>query len=124
MDLKLKGRKAIVTGSTRGIGLRIARQLADEGMDLAICSRTPEAVAATVEELKKKGVNVIGDAVDVSDGEAYPAWIASAAERMGGLAEIGRYPIDHFQIYCGEHLERAAADQIDFFTRVFSGGAS
>ena len=85
MDLKLKGRKAIVTGSTRGIGLRIARQLADEGMDLAICSRTPAAVEATVEELKQKGVNVIGDAVDVSDGEAYPAWIASAAERMGGL---------------------------------------
>ena len=85
MDLKLKGRKAIVTGSTRGIGLRIARQLAEEGCDLAICSRTASAVEETVAELEKKGVKVIGDAVDVTDPEAYPAWIASAAERMGGL---------------------------------------
>jgi len=85
MDLKLKGRKAIVTGSTRGIGLRIARQLADEGCNLAICSRTASAVEETVAELQEKGVQVIGDAVDVADADAYPAWIASAAERLGGL---------------------------------------
>lgn len=85
MDLKLKDRKAIVTGSTRGIGLRIARQLADEGCNLAICSRTASAVEETVAELQKKGINVIGDAVDVADPDAYPAWIASAAERLGGL---------------------------------------
>lgn len=86
MDLKLKDRKAIVTGATRGIGLRIARQLADEGCHLAICSRTASAVEETVKELSETyGVNVIGDAVDISDGEGYPAWINSAAERMGGL---------------------------------------
>lgn len=85
MDLKLKGKKAIVTGATRGIGLRIARQFADEGVDLAICSRTKSAVDETVEELKKKGVNVIGDVVDVMNGEAYKKWIDSAAQRMGGL---------------------------------------
>jgi NAD(P)-dependent dehydrogenase (short-subunit alcohol dehydrogenase family) len=85
MDLKLKDRKAIVTGATRGIGLRIARQLADEGTHLGICARTASAVEETVAELKKKGVNVVGSAVDVSDADAYPKWIHSAAEELGGL---------------------------------------
>lgn len=85
MDLKLKDKKAIVTGATRGIGLRIARQLADEGVHLGICSRTASAVAETVSELQEKGVDVVGDAVDVADADGYPAWIASAADRLGGL---------------------------------------
>ena len=85
MDLKLKGKKAIVTGATRGIGLRIARLFADEGVDLAICSRTQSAVDETIAELKQKGVNVIGDVVDVMDGEAFRKWIESAAQRLGGL---------------------------------------
>lgn len=86
MDLQLKGKKAIVTGATRGIGLRIARQLADEGVNLAICSRTPEAVAETVAALKAEyGVEVIGQPVDVMDGDAYKAWIVESAEAMGGL---------------------------------------
>ena len=85
MDLKLRDRKAIVTGATRGIGLRIARQLADEGVHLGICARTASAVDQTVEELAEKGVTVIGETVDVADADAYPQWIASAAERLGGL---------------------------------------
>ena len=39
------------------------------------------------------------------------------AERMGSLAEIRRYPIGHFDIYFGEHFERAVSDQLDFFAR-------
>jgi NAD(P)-dependent dehydrogenase (short-subunit alcohol dehydrogenase family) len=86
MDLELKGRKAIVTGATQGIGLRIAQALADEGVDVAICARTAANVERTVKELKAaKGVNVIGDAVDVTHKDAYIAWIQSAAERLGGL---------------------------------------
>lgn len=85
MDLKLNGRKVIVTGATRGIGLRIARQFADEGAHLGICARTEAAVLNTISEFQKKGTKIVGDAVDVADGEAYPAWISSAAERLGGL---------------------------------------
>jgi 3-oxoacyl-[acyl-carrier protein] reductase len=85
MDLELQGRKAIVTGATQGIGLRIAQTLADEGVDVAICARTAANVKATVEALRKKGVNAIGDAVDVSDSAAYVKWIDSAAQRLGGL---------------------------------------
>jgi 3-oxoacyl-[acyl-carrier protein] reductase len=85
MDLELKGRKAIVTGATQGIGLRIAQTLADEGVDVAICARTAANVQKTVESLRTKGVNAIGDAVDVSDFASYTKWINSAAQRLGGL---------------------------------------
>jgi len=85
MDLELKGRKAIVTGATHGIGLAIAQQLADEGVDVAICARTAANVERTVAELKRKGVKAIGDAIDVTHRDAYVGWISSAADRLGGL---------------------------------------
>lgn len=85
MDLELKGRKAIVTGATKGIGLKIAQLLAGEGVDVAICSRTAADVKTTVEGLSALGVKAIGDAVDVQDRVAYTGWIDSAAQRLGGL---------------------------------------
>lgn len=85
MDLKLKGRKALVTGASRGIGLRIARLLADEGVNLGICARTKADVDRTVAHLREKGVAVVGDAVDIMNREIYIPWIQSAAERLGGL---------------------------------------
>jgi len=85
MDLELKGRKAIVTGATQGIGLCIARQLAIEGANIAICARTAANVERTVRELKGLGVEAIGDAVDVTRREPYIEWIRSAADRLGGL---------------------------------------
>jgi len=85
MDLKLRGCKALVTGATRGIGLRIARQLADEGVDVGICARSAEAVETTVQELRDRGVKAIGATVDVTDAVSYPAWIESSAQELGGL---------------------------------------
>lgn len=85
MDLKLRGRKALVTGATRGIGLQIAKQLASEGVHLGICARTPEVVEATAETLRGEGVEVVGQAVDVTDGEALTGWIESSARALGGL---------------------------------------
>jgi len=85
MDLQLKGRKAIVTGASRGIGLRIAQVLADEGTDVGICARTAADVEQAVAGLRAKGVKAIGDAVNVTDGDAYVAWLESAVQRLGGL---------------------------------------
>ena len=51
MDLQLTGKKAIVTGASRGIGRVIARQLALEGCDVAICARTEERLKQSAAEL-------------------------------------------------------------------------
>ena len=85
MDLGLKGKKAIVTGGTRGIGRGIAETLADEGCDVAVCARTEDAVNETVEVLKAKGVNATGKAVDVADAPTLKAWVAAVGDEFGGL---------------------------------------
>ena len=85
MDLGLAGKNAVITGSTRGIGRAIANLLADEGTNLAICSRNQEEVDSAVAELSAKGVKVTGAVVDVADKASYQAWIASVGEELGGI---------------------------------------
>jgi len=85
MDLGLQGKRAIVTGGTRGIGLAVANLLAAEGCNVAICARHRGAVDATVAALAQSGVKATGGAVDVADLAALRGWIAEAAETLGGL---------------------------------------
>jgi NAD(P)-dependent dehydrogenase (short-subunit alcohol dehydrogenase family) len=85
MDLGLKGRKALITGSTKGIGRAIADLLADEGANVAICARHEADVVAAVEALAAKGVQATGRALDVSDGPALTSWVVDAAHELGGL---------------------------------------
>jgi 3-oxoacyl-[acyl-carrier protein] reductase len=84
MDLGLRGKRALVTGATKGIGRAIIDTLAVEGCDIALCARSEDEVEATVRELKAKGVNVTGSAVNVRDAEAYKAWIDASVETLGG----------------------------------------
>jgi 3-oxoacyl-[acyl-carrier protein] reductase len=85
MDLKLKGKKAIVTGATRGIGRAIAEVLAAEGADVVICARKAGEVEKTAADLKSLGVNAVGGVADIADGAGFTAWIERAAEALGGL---------------------------------------
>ena len=84
MDLGLKGRKVILTGGSRGIGRAALELFAAEGCDIAFFSRNVEQVAATVASLSRHGGKVIGEAFDLSDLAAYPAWLTAAADRLGG----------------------------------------
>jgi 3-oxoacyl-[acyl-carrier protein] reductase len=85
MDLGLRGLRAIVTGGTKGIGRAIADTLAGEGCDVGICARNAAEVKDAVGMLEAKGVTATGAAVDVADGPALKAWVAAAAEALGGL---------------------------------------
>ena len=85
MDLGLAGSRALVTGGTKGIGRATVDLLAAEGAHVALCARNAEEVDAAVIATRAKGVNATGQAVDVSDGPALKAWVAQAAEVLGGL---------------------------------------
>jgi 3-oxoacyl-[acyl-carrier protein] reductase len=85
MDLHLRGKRAVVTGGSRGIGRAIAELLAQEGANVAVCARNPDQVAATVGSLTAKGVEAWGEAVDIGDGEAFTTFIGEAAHRLGGI---------------------------------------
>jgi 3-oxoacyl-[acyl-carrier protein] reductase len=82
MDLQLSGRKALVTGASRGIGRAIAVELAREGCDLALCARGVEPLEALAKEL---GGTVYTQAVDVADEQAVAGFVDAAAEQLSGL---------------------------------------
>jgi NAD(P)-dependent dehydrogenase (short-subunit alcohol dehydrogenase family) len=86
MDLGLAGKHAIVTGGSLGIGKAIARELAREGADVAIVSRTKDQLEATARELgAETGRRVIPLAADVTSRTQIDAMVAQAAAELGGL---------------------------------------
>jgi 3-oxoacyl-[acyl-carrier protein] reductase len=85
MDLGLKGKRAVVTGGTRGIGRAIAETFADEGADVSICARKSDELASAVAALKAKGVQAFGRALDVTDAAALGSWIEASAAELGGI---------------------------------------
>jgi 3-oxoacyl-[acyl-carrier protein] reductase len=85
MDLQLKGKSALVTGGTRGIGRAIADTFADEGANVAICARKADQVADAVKALEAKGIKAFGQAVDIADGPALQGFVMAAGEALGGL---------------------------------------
>jgi NAD(P)-dependent dehydrogenase (short-subunit alcohol dehydrogenase family) len=83
MDLGLKGKLALVTGSTAGIGYAIAQGLLAEGARVVINGRTPARVAAAIERLKPAG-DVFGVAADMAKPDG-AATVAGAVNSIGAL---------------------------------------
>jgi NAD(P)-dependent dehydrogenase (short-subunit alcohol dehydrogenase family) len=85
MDLELAGKRAVVTGGSRGIGLAIARALAAEGCDVALVARDLVALDAAAGALAaSSGRVVIGVPCDTGDDESVAAMAAEVNRRLGG----------------------------------------
>ncbi|MEY4581746.1 MAG: 3-oxoacyl-[acyl-carrier-protein] reductase [Pseudomonadota bacterium] len=86
MDLDLKGKRAIVTGGSRGIGRAIALQLAQEGVDVVIAARNIEPLRATALELSRAtGRRILAIAADTSHEASVNALVAGAVAELGGV---------------------------------------
>jgi NAD(P)-dependent dehydrogenase (short-subunit alcohol dehydrogenase family) len=85
MDLGLNGKKALITAASRGIGLSIAQELANAGVDVAICARSEGGLESAKKDLEARGVKVFTKAVDVGDGDALRAFVTESGEALGGL---------------------------------------
>jgi len=86
MDLRLKGKKAIVTGGSEGIGKAITLSLASEGVDVAICARREEPLKATAKEIAKvTGQNIVPITADLTNTEQANSFIATAIDALGEI---------------------------------------
>jgi len=86
VDLELRGKSAIVTGGSRGIGKAVARELAREGAAVAIVARDRATLEASAEELARETeATVVPLVCDTGSDEAVRAMVAAAVGRLGGV---------------------------------------
>lgn len=120
MDLALTGRRAVITGGTRGIGRAVVEELLAEGAVVAFCARNDAEVDTAQAELNAAhgGATVTGWVSDVTDPEAVRRFVDEAADRLGGIDILvnnagGAHPGD-FETLTDEDWQN------DFDVKVFS----
>ena len=118
MDLGLRGKVAVVGGSSRGLGRAIADELAAEGVQLLLCARGEDTLARAVREIRAAGgAHVEGVAADVAT-EAGVMRVVEAAERSHGRVDIlitntGGPPAGPFEAHSIEVWRKAAANLLE-----------
>jgi short-subunit dehydrogenase len=79
----LRGRTAVITGGSRGLGLQLARQLLAEGCRIAICARNADGLRRAQEDLEQRGAEVLAEVCDVSSKEQVERFLDAVRARFG-----------------------------------------
>src|SRR5258705_1437553 len=94
MDLHLKGKTALVTGSTAGIGLEIGRKLAAEGADVVVTGRQQTKLDQAIDAIGRSGVGTVrGVVADAATAEGAADLLKAAPEVDGLVTKLGIYTI-------------------------------
>ncbi|MCX8277702.1 MAG: SDR family NAD(P)-dependent oxidoreductase [Dehalococcoidia bacterium] len=122
MDLGIKGKVALVTGGSRGLGRQSALALAAEGVNVAICARGEDTLKQTAKELKATGVNVGAYVADLGDESGADELIAKTEAELGpidilvnnvggsfGTSDLVNSSLDDFQMVMNANLWSAVA---------------
>jgi len=123
MDLELKGRVAVVGGGSKGLGRACAQVLAEEGAQVAICSRSKDDLEKAAQELRDTtGAEVLAFAGDLDRHDTIKALIAATVQRFGRLDIMvnnsGGPPLARAHNATEEQWETALQRSLLFFARM------
>lgn len=123
MDLGLKGKVAIVGGASKGLGRACAQALAEEGVKLAICSRSQGDLEKAAGEIRSStGVDVLAFAGDLDGNETIRDLVAATAGHFGRLdvlvSNSGGPPLAYAQTATEEQWATAVQRSLLFFSRM------
>jgi 3-oxoacyl-[acyl-carrier protein] reductase len=110
MDMGLKGKVAIVTGASQGIGKACAHALAHEGCNLVICARGKEALEMAATEIKTDATRVLAVPADISKPEDIANMVTKTVDKFGRIDVLvnnaGFFPIKMFEEMSQEEWRR------------------
>ena len=123
MDLELKGKVAIVGGASKGLGRACAQVLAEEGAQVALCSRSAPDLEKAAQEIRDTtGSQTLAFVGDLDREEAVRDFVAAAAKRFGRIdvvvANSGGPPLARAQTATEEQWATAVQRSLLFFARM------